>query len=167
MKNTLDYIGLNHYNVSYIDLSFSQDEYLNVTMTNPSLNYKVNDMDWDMVPHSLYQMLNSLKKYNLPICITENGCCMLDRNSKEKADYLVQCLYGVQLALEEDIQVIGYHYWSLVDNFEWDDGYIPRFGLFQVDYDIVRDQKKRKSKGDNSRKITLTGEIYRNIILGC
>lgn len=167
MKNTLDYIGLNHYNVSYIDLSFSQDEYLNVTMTNPSRNYKVNDMDWDMVPHSLYQMLKSLKKYNLPICITENGCCMLDRNSTEKADYLVQCLYGVQLALEEDIQVIGYHYWSLVDNFEWDDGYIPRFGLFQVDYDIVRDQKKRKSKGDNSRKITLTGEIYRNIILGC
>jgi beta-glucosidase len=77
--------------------------------------------------------LAELKKYKLPIFITENG--IGDQQDKNKPRYLAEHLWEVGHAIADDgADVRGYFYWSLTDNFEWDHGFCPRFGLYRIDY---------------------------------
>ena len=76
--------------------------------------------------------LKDLKKYNLPIYITENG--LADTRDEYRTDFIKGHLYYVHKAIEEGVDVRGYLHWSLLDNFEWDKGFWPRFGLIEVDY---------------------------------
>ena len=172
MKNTLDFIGVNHYNVVYIKLSLLSDNKIDMILGKNDKRYPQNDMNWDMVPYSLYISLKDIyRKYNLPICITENGACDNDINSTKKTDYLVQCLYCVSECISENVNIIGYNYWTLCDNFEWEFGYKPRFGLYRVDFEKIKEQfalsliePNNKRKKINTREITLTGKVYRSII---
>ena len=73
--------------------------------------------------------------------ITENGYAGLDQimldgkvHDPQRQDYIHRYLLGVRRALDEGIPVLGYTYWSLMDNFEWAEGYDMRFGLVYVDY---------------------------------
>ena len=68
----------------------------------------------------------------MPILITENGICTAD--DRQRWRYIYGHLESVAKALEQGVKVIGYIYWSLLDNFEWDKGFGPRFGLVEVDY---------------------------------
>ncbi len=77
-----------------------------------------------------------------PILITENGFCNLDWialdgriHDPQRIDYVQRHLRGLARALREGIPVMGYFYWSIMDNFEWSDGYKARFGLIHVDYE--------------------------------
>jgi beta-glucosidase len=80
----------------------------------------------------MYKLLISLKKYNLDVMITENGICTQD--DALRWDYIREHLEELRRALGQGVRVIGYIYWSLIDNFEWDKGFAPRFGLVAVDY---------------------------------
>jgi beta-glucosidase len=91
-----------------------------------------NSLGWDIYPQGLYKLLMAMKKYNLPVLITENGICTQDDDLRW--DYLRQHLKELSRAIDQGVEVIGYIYWSLIDNFEWDKGFTPRFGLVQVDY---------------------------------
>lgn len=81
------------------------------------------------------------RRYGLPILITENGFSNIDFvmsdgkvHDPQRADFIRRYLLELRRAAEENIPVIGYLYWSLLDNFEWTSGYDPRFGLVYVDY---------------------------------
>jgi beta-glucosidase len=81
------------------------------------------------------------ERYHLPILITENGMAntdfvMLDGkvHDPQRIDYIHRYLKHLKLAVEEGIPVIGYLYWSIMDNYEWAEGYDKRFGLIYVDY---------------------------------
>src|SRR5438309_1349262 len=74
----------------------------------------------------------SLKKYNKPIFITENG--LADARDSQRAWAITQHTKWIGEAIKEGIDVRGYFHWSLLDNFEWSDGFWPRFGLVEVDY---------------------------------
>jgi beta-glucosidase len=76
--------------------------------------------------------LENLKKYNKPIYITENG--IADARDEKRAQFIKDHLKWVHKAISEGVDVRGYFYWSLLDNFEWDKGFWPRFGLAEVDY---------------------------------
>jgi beta-glucosidase len=67
-----------------------------------------------------------------PLFVTENG---IGTDNDEWRQYnLISHLLEVKRALKEGINVMGYHYWSLLDNYEWNQGFTPRFGLIHVDY---------------------------------
>ena len=66
------------------------------------------------------------------IYITENG--LADADDDKRAKFIKDHLIWIHKAIEEGVDVGGYFYWSLLDNFEWDKGFWPKFGLVEVDY---------------------------------
>lgn len=81
------------------------------------------------------------EQYGLPLLITENGMANLDWPLRDgcihdiqRIDYMEQHLKNVHRAMSEGVNILGYMYWSFMDNFEWNNGYRKRFGLIYVDY---------------------------------
>lgn len=100
-------------------------------------------MDWEVYPEAIYEMIKKFSSYTgvKKIIITENGAALNDipENSKvndhERIHYLSSYLSEVYRAKMEGYNVSGYFTWSLTDNFEWAEGYYPRFGLVYVDFE--------------------------------
>jgi beta-glucosidase len=117
-----DFLGVNYY--------FSNRVY-GYRVHNP--NDPVSDMGWDLSPANIQFALERLyEKYDLPIIVTENG--LADANDDHRQWWITQTLIGMQRAMNNGVRLDGYFHWSLLDNFEWDKGFWPRFGLAQVDY---------------------------------
>ena len=132
-RKALDFIGLNYYSRQLVELE--KWGLRNVAMDVCKSNHhpvKKNSLGWDIYPEGLCDLLLKLKKYNLPVMITENGIC----TSKDELrwEYISGHLKSIHQAMEQGVPVLGYLYWSLVDNFEWDKGFGPRFGLIDIDY---------------------------------
>jgi beta-glucosidase len=92
------------------------------------------DMGYEFYPASLKNCLRRAWEYTggaLPLLVTENG--IGTRDDTQRIDYVRQALSGVLEAIEQGIDVRGYTYWSLLDNFEWAMGYRPHFGIVAVD----------------------------------
>ena len=87
-------------------------------------------------------IIKAFSKYKLLFLISENGICTND--DAERSEFIVDHLKAVALAMKEGAPVIGYLYWSLLDNYEWAEGFAPRFGLIEVDY-TTQDRKIRGS----------------------
>ncbi|WP_372943546.1 family 1 glycosylhydrolase, partial [Shewanella sp.] len=104
------------------------------------------DIGWEIYPQSFTDLLTSLHAlYPLPpIYITENGAAMADKLIDGKVDdqdrlaYYDAHLNAVNNAIELGVNVVGYFAWSLMDNFEWAEGYLKRFGIVYVDYDTQK-----------------------------
>jgi beta-glucosidase len=100
------------------------------------------DMGWEIYPEAIYEVLKDLKEFNKPIYITENG--IADADDSRRENYIKNYLYQVWRAMQEGVDVCGYFYWSTMDNFEWADGFNPRFGLLEINYQTM-ERKIRKS----------------------
>lgn len=157
-KKKLDFIGLNHYNISYVKIEYTGENILDVVLTKKSKEFQQNDMGWDMCHYSMYNVLKMLKKYNLPIIITENGTADNSVLKSRQISIMNDHILCIQKAMEEGVIVKGYTYWTLNDNFEWEDGRKPRFGLFKTDFEKV----KRKEK--NAMSATPAAKFYKKII---
>jgi len=132
-KKTLDYIGINYYGRNLADVeNWGLRHLLLDTCKYNHHPLRKNSLGWDIYPEGLYKLLSAVKKYNLPVLITENGICTEDDDLKW--DYIREHLAQISRAISEGVEVIGYIYWSLIDNFEWDKGFDPRFGLVHIDY---------------------------------
>jgi beta-glucosidase len=92
----------------------------------------------------IYYVLKDLKKYQKPIYITENG--LADAKDEKQERFIVEHLKWIYKAIEQKIDVRGYFYWSLFDNFEWDKGFGPRFGLIKIDYKTLQRIPRPSSK---------------------
>lgn len=98
--------------------------------------------NWPVTPNALYWGAKLFyERYNKPILITENGMSNHDTvaddgrvHDQERIEFLQGYLNGLRKAADEGVPVIGYLQWSLLDNFEWAEGYAQRFGLIHVDY---------------------------------
>ena len=98
-----------------------------------SPNEKVSDLGWDMSPDDLEYALERLwQKYSLPIIITENG--VADASDTKRQWWMSHTVMAMQRAISSGVELKGYLHWSLLDNFEWDKGKWPKFGLVEVDY---------------------------------
>jgi len=122
INGAMDFIGINHYFHNRIKDG----------KTNQNENLQINDMGWELYPEAIYHVLVDLKKYNLPIYITENG--LADAKDVQREWFIRESLKNVHRAIKDGIDVRGYLHWSLMDNFEWDKGFWPRFGLIEIDY---------------------------------
>lgn len=135
-----DFIGLNYYFHNRVrGFRFNQNA-----------NEWVSDMGWEIYPEGLYHVLLALKRYKVPIYITENG--VADAGDRHRARFIREHLRWAHKAIQDGVDVRGYFYWSLLDNFEWDKGFWPRFGLIEVDYKTF------------ARKVRSSAEAYREII---
>jgi beta-glucosidase len=132
-KKCMDYIGVNYYsrNLAHVESWGIRHLLLDTCKYNHHPLPK-NSLGWDIYPEGLYKLLVCLKKFGLPVFITENGICTEDDDLKW--DYIRGHLEQVRGAMSSGVNVLGYLYWSLIDNFEWDKGFGPRFGLVHVDY---------------------------------
>ncbi len=155
-RKTLDYIGVNYYGRNLADVeSWGIKHLLLDTCPYNHHPLRKNSLGWDIYPQGLYKLLVVLKKYNLPILITENGICTEDDDLRW--DYIREHLEELHKAMQEGVRVLGYIYWSLMDNFEWDKGFKPRFGLVHIDY---QNQKRTiKPSGRKFAEIAKSGEI--------
>ncbi|MFA6150131.1 MAG: GH1 family beta-glucosidase [Chitinophagaceae bacterium] len=101
------------------------------------------DMKWEVYPPSIYHILKKFDAYPQlrKLMITENGAAFPDTvmngqvNDVDRTGYIQSHLEQVLKAKNEGVKIEGYFVWSLTDNFEWAEGYHPRFGLIHVDYD--------------------------------
>lgn len=115
-----DFLGINYYFAHRIYGYRSHSPY-----------EQVSDMGWDMQPELLAELLEEVyERYNLPVLITENG--LADGADTQRQWWLSETLKAMHAALGRGVALIGYLHWSLLDNFEWDKGYWPRFGLVAV-----------------------------------
>ncbi|MFA5063351.1 MAG: glycoside hydrolase family 1 protein [Candidatus Omnitrophota bacterium] len=136
-KHALDFIGINYYSPSWVELEgWGVSNFTSDVCKKNHRNLRKNSMGWDIYPQGLYDLLLSLKKYNLPVFILENGICT--DNDQLRWDYIAEHLESVNKAITSGVKVMGYVYWSLLDNYEWDKGFAPRFGLVEVDYDTYK-----------------------------
>jgi beta-glucosidase len=110
-------------------------------------------MGWEVAPRSLRDLLLRLKRdYQLPpIYITENGAAYRDQlvdgqvEDEQRRQYIESHLVAVAEAIDRGVDVRGYFVWSLMDNFEWAEGYRKRFGIVHVDYATLRRTLKRSA----------------------
>jgi beta-glucosidase len=134
LRRWLDFIGVNYYNRSLVRwaprgraiLLGEDDE----RPRNGELR-RFSDIGWEIWPAGLAATLRALAGHGLPLLVTENGIATRDEDLR--VDYLLSHLREVARVIAEGVPVQGYLHWSLIDNFEWVEGFAPRFGLFAVD----------------------------------
>jgi len=150
----LDFLGVNFYTRLRYEVS-DTDYYHELPHQAP-----MTDIGWEIYPPALTELLVSLhEKYELPpIYITENGAAMADKmvdgevNDQDRVDYYNAHLNAVNDAILQGVNMAGYFAWSLMDNFEWAEGYSKRFGIVHVDYDT------------QVRTVKLSGKAYSQLI---
>lgn len=98
------------------------------------------DLDWEIYPPGFFEALLDMSTYRKPIFITENGISTL--NDDRRSRYIVSYLKELYHAMQIGVDVRGYLYWSLLDNFEWDKGFKARFGLVSVDFQTLKREIK-------------------------
>jgi beta-glucosidase len=129
LAGSADFLGVNYYRREL--LSFSPRSPALVS-THPGPGPKT-DLGWETHPEGLLLLLREAwRRYRLPIYITENG--LADAPGQRRGAYIRAHAYAAQRAIDEGVAVRGYFHWSLMDNFEWAEGFAPRFGLLRVDY---------------------------------
>jgi beta-glucosidase len=135
----LDFVGVNYYRSFYVEHSAILSlEGLGYAGGQPHDNegpsHLLTDLGWEVNPSGLYDVLKRIHDdYGLPVLITENG--MSEIRDLNRAPHLVAHLDQLKRAIDDGVDVLGYLYWSLCDNWELAYNYEPRgrFGLFSVD----------------------------------
>ncbi|HEX9503565.1 MAG TPA: family 1 glycosylhydrolase [Patescibacteria group bacterium] len=137
IQKQMDFIGINYYFYNRIRFDFSKFYVeMNKNFVKGQLALEDqetrSDLGWFLYPEGIYHLLLDLKKYRLPIYITENG--LADAIDNRRPKFLRETLGWVVSAIQKGVNVKGYFHWSLTDNYEWASGFGPRFGLVEIDY---------------------------------
>ncbi|MBI1885657.1 MAG: glycoside hydrolase family 1 protein [Chloroflexi bacterium] len=139
LKGTWDVIGLNYYSRTVIRRGSPP---VGVEAVPPSEDAERSVMGWEVYPEGLYYCLLRLKRYGIPVYVTENGISTED--DQQRCRYILRHLREVHRAIGDGVDVRSYLHWSLVDNFEWAEGYGQWFGLVAMEPGTL-DRKPRAS----------------------
>jgi beta-glucosidase len=161
MRASLDFIGVNLYYRSLVSapgtverISHTQEWLFPVKVGSANQGPKT-DINWEVWPQALHDMVMRITRdYNRPVIeITESGCAYNDSpdasgeiRDARRIEYHRQYLAGLARAISEGADVRGYHAWSLIDNFEWAEGFGQRFGLAYVDFKTQKRTIKESGK---------------------
>jgi beta-glucosidase len=130
-KESFDFIGLNYYTRFKQKFVLKRGKMFEESIKAPP--EKLTDMRWEIYPEGLYRNLKLISGYtSKPVYITENG--LADDSDTKRAGFIEDHLRVLNKAIADGMNIKGYFYWSLMDNFEWAFGFTKRFGLYKVDY---------------------------------
>ncbi|MDV3508816.1 beta-glucosidase [Elizabethkingia anophelis] len=153
LKFDMDFIGIQNYTREIIRYAMFVP-FLQAKIVNAKdRNVEMTAMEWEVYPESIYHILKKFQAYeNIPpLIITENGAAFSDTlqnnvvHDPKRLQYIQNILQQVLRAKQEGVNVNGYFVWTFLDNFEWAEGYHPRFGLVHVDFQTQ--QRTVKSSG--------------------
>jgi beta-glucosidase len=168
LKIDSEFLGINYYSDSFLNTPSAEQ----VEKNEGTFCFPINsdgtapepytDMGWPITPQGLTDLLVRVHR-DWPeikdIAITENGVAYGDEpdasgevKDDRRVDYLVDHLAAVSAAIERGVPVKSYYYWSLLDNFEWAEGYAKRFGIVFVNFETLQ------------RIVKLSGTVYSKVI---
>ena len=168
LKVDSEFLGINYYSDSFLNTPTQEQ----IEKNEGTFCFPINsdgkppepytDMGWPITPNGLTDLLVRVHR-DWPeikdIAITENGVAYGDEpdangevNDHRRVEYLVDHLSAVEKAIEQGVPVNAYYYWSLLDNFEWAEGYAKRFGIVFVNFETLQ------------RTVKLSGNVYSKVI---
>ncbi|MDG6109001.1 beta-glucosidase [Dactylosporangium aurantiacum] len=134
-----DLLGVQYYNPAYVTAKGTRVQ-----------KHPTTQASWQEVyPQGLYDLLTRIKRDygDIPLTITENGMpTVREIDDQDRIALLRDHLTAAHQAISEGVRLEGYHVWSLLDNFEWAEGYTQRWGIIHVDY--ATQQRRRKASAD-------------------
>ena len=145
--DSMDFFGLNYYSHNHVKFKPNPKEFFELRFLKQDT---MTDMPYTIYAEGFYRALHQASILNKPIIVTENG--IADVKDANRAKYIEQYLYALSRALEDGLDIRGYYYWSLLDNFEWAFGYDMKFGLYEVDF---KTQKRTLREG---------AKVYKKIV---
>jgi beta-glucosidase len=126
---SFDFIGLNYYSRVVAQNLSRWDKFVDTTCRPGEI---MTDMPYPIYAEGLYHAIAKMAELKVPIYITENGIADVKDDRREL--WIRRYLYALSQAIKDGYDVRGYYYWTLTDNFEWDEGFHPKFGLYEVDF---------------------------------
>ena len=158
LKGTQDFIGINYYGRFYIKSNIFAPTKFEIKNHDDAFDGEIkNELGWADFPLGMRTILGSAKRhYSLPVYVLESGTANAATDDKLRQQLLVTHLAELAGAIKDGVDVRGYFHWSLIDNFEWAEGFDARFGLVEVDYRNGFARRKRKSF-DTYRDIIRSG----------
>ncbi|GIX42386.1 MAG: beta-glucosidase [Leptospiraceae bacterium] len=166
MKFDADFIGIQNYTREIVKWSPFMPAVWGTIIEAKKRCEKTTEMGWEIYPEGIYHLLKKYASYSgvKKIYVTENGAAFSDKlveengqiriHDVERINYIKSYLEQVLRAKKEGVPVNGYFIWTFIDNFEWAEGYRPRFGIVYVDYETQK------------RYIKDSGYWYRDFLLG-
>jgi beta-glucosidase len=166
-KAPLDFVGINYYRRQLVSaIPVGDGEASAGVNAFDATAGPLTDFAWEVWPDGFYDLLMRVsREYNKPLIeVTENGCSYLDAPDvhgrvpdTRRIDYTRGYLSALGRAMKDGANIRAYHHWSLMDNFEWAEGYAQRFGLVYVDF---RDQRRIiKDSGYWYGKLAASGSL--------
>ena len=142
--SSMDFIGLNYYSHYLVQ---AKPDIREPFIFRKRSNEIQTDMDYSIYPEGFYRALHTIKILKVPIYVTENG--IADKDDSRRSLFINRYLYAMYKAFREGVDIKGYFYWTLMDNFEWAEGYDKKFGLYSVD---LESQTRTLRKGSIALK---------------
>jgi beta-glucosidase len=150
LKGARDFYGLNYYTRFRVK-SLAPEPHV-ATPGAP-----VNDLGWEIWPDGLRQALLAAGRFGQPVLVTENG--VADLHDTQRPAALLAFVAAMHQAIAEGVNVLGYLHWSLLDNFEWADGFHGAFGLYAVDFDDPERPRTRRRSAEVYARIARANAI--------
>lgn len=156
-SNICDFLGINYYfRFRVYDEDYNDpSQWMSGVNTIPVPGAFFTEMGWEVYPAGLFEILERVASDygNIPLYVTENGMAAADKieldgqiEDEDRLSYLKSHLVMCKKAIDAGINLKGFYYWSLMDNFEWTSGYSKRFGLIRVDYSTQERTIKKSGK---------------------
>ena len=155
----MDFIGLNYYSRMHVKGQ--------ANLTEPFVFEKrakdiQTDMDYALYPEGFYEALHTISTLKKPIYVTENG--VADQGNNIREIFIKRYLYALHKGLQDGLDIRGYFYWTLMDNFEWAEGYKMKFGLYKVDFE-TQERTLRESSNLFAKMVKKPGVDSRGYIV--
>jgi beta-glucosidase len=178
LKIDSEFLGVNYYSDSFLNTPTAEQ----VEKNEGTFVFPINsdgtspgphtDMGWPITPEGLGDLLIRIHKdwpEIIDIAITENGVAYDDEpdeqgvvNDQRRVDYLLSHLEAVSRAIDAGSPVKSYYYWSLMDNFEWAEGYAKRFGIVHINFETLQRTPKLSAQV-YSRVIASNGAVLDSV----
>ena len=149
LQGSSDFLGVNYYTQWMVSLL--RKEPRSVRRGAP-----MNDLGWEIYPEGLERALHECAAFGLPMLVTENG--IADAVDRWRPDFIRASLEALNRARAAGLDIRGYFHWSLMDNFEWADGHLGRFGLYETDFEHPEGPRvKRPSAAVYAQEVAARG----------
>jgi beta-glucosidase len=141
VRDTFDYVGLNYYSRETVRFDLLRPGELfgrriirpGAELMDGGASAELRETFGEIYPDGMRRALLRVARLGRPVYVTENG--VADATDRHRPAALVRTLAALHHAMRQGVSVRGYYHWSLLDNFEWAEGWLPRFGLFALDHE--------------------------------